>query len=104
MTYGAVVDFQDAFRTSATLDRLKERTPLLKCSRSPKTTQNIRDSSIMLRDENTQVRLREPIALSNNKVLGGDWRHCNQVKIRRTEAYDLEQEALTVLDEQVIYA
>lgn len=43
----------------------------------------------LLRDENTQQEI-------NNRVLDGNK--------KRTEAYDLEQEALTVLDEQVIYA
>jgi type I restriction enzyme S subunit len=43
----------------------------------------------LLRDENTQQEI-------NNRVLAANK--------KRTEAYDLEQEALTVLDEQVIYA
>ena len=43
----------------------------------------------LLRDENTLLEI-------NNKVLTANK--------KRTKAYDLEQEALTVLDEQVIYA
>ena len=43
----------------------------------------------LLRDENIQQEI-------NNKVLTANK--------KRTEAYDLEQEALTVLNEQVIYA
>ena len=46
-------------------------------------------SDSLLRDENIQQEI-------NNKVLTANK--------KRTEAYDLEQEALTVLDEQVIYA
>ncbi len=43
----------------------------------------------LLRDENTQ-------RVINSKVL-----EANQ---KKTEAYELEQEALTVLDEKVVYA
>ncbi|MYB57712.1 MAG: hypothetical protein F4X51_15095 [Gemmatimonadetes bacterium] len=49
----------------------------------------LRVSVPLLRDENVQQEI-------NNKVL--------TASKKRTEAYDLEQEALTVLDEQVIYA
>lgn len=42
-----------------------------------------------LQDENIQQKI-------NNKVL--------EANKKRTEAYDLEQEALTVLNDQVIYA
>ena len=49
----------------------------------------LRVSVPLLRDENTQQEI-------NNKVLDANK--------KRAEAYNLEQEALTVLDEQVIYA
>ena len=49
----------------------------------------LRVSVPLLRDENTQQEI-------NNKVL--------EANKKRAEAYNLEQEALTVLDEQVIYA
>ena len=54
------------------------------------TSKQVSDLAIpLLRDENIQQEI-------NNKVLTANK--------KRTEAYDLEQEALTVLDEQVIYA
>lgn len=49
----------------------------------------LRVSVPLLRDENTQEKINNWVLTANRK---------------RTEAYDLEQEALTVLDEQVIYA
>ena len=42
-----------------------------------------------IRDENTQKAINDKVLEANRK---------------RTEAYELEQEALTVLDEKVIYA
>ena len=43
----------------------------------------------LLRDENTQKEINDAVLEANRK---------------RTEAYNLEQEALRVLDEEVIYA